>query len=153
MTKLPGNDAIQHFLEHCLEKTEEPRLVAYVDIDHFKAFNDKYGFELGDRAILMLASILKPLERDPGLFVGHIGGDDFFVGAVGQPGEQVQPALATISPNFSHMAESLYDPGDREAGFMLGRGRDGMERYFPLLSCTVSAICLSPGFQPETTVG
>ena len=33
----------------------------YADLDHFKAYNDRYGFERGDHAIQMLANILSKL--------------------------------------------------------------------------------------------
>ena len=38
--------------------------LAYFDIDHFKPFNDRFGFRQGDRVILLLASA----NREESLF-------------------------------------------------------------------------------------
>ncbi|WP_444455423.1 EAL domain-containing protein [Rhodobacter capsulatus] len=152
LTRLPGNSAIAGFLEQCLTHAAVPRLVAYIDIDHFKPFNDRYGFEMGDRAILILASILKSLERDHAAFVGHIGGDDFFLGAEGAACGPLGRILETIGGRFGHVAESLYSPEDRAAGFIEGCTRDGSLTRFPLLSCTVAALRLEPGYRPQTTL-
>lgn len=151
LTRLPGNNAIQTFLKRCVAESGACRIAAYIDIDNFKPFNDRYGFELGDRAILMMASILKSLERDHGTFVGHVGGDDFFVGGTGPACGAARATLKEVSERFRHVAESLYSAKDREAGFIAGRTRDGSIRKFPLLSCTVAAVMMPEGVVPSST--
>ena len=80
LTKLPGNRKIKNFIEKSLEDIFQEYILIYYDFDNFKPFNDIYGFDAGDRAILMFADILKKnFEKDEN-FIGHIGGDDFFVG-------------------------------------------------------------------------
>ncbi|MDJ0826597.1 MAG: EAL domain-containing protein [Rhodobacter sp.] len=152
LTRLPGNGAIQEFLDKCIATPGEPRIAAYLDIDNFKPFNDKYGFEVGDRALLMMAALLKSLDRDLGLFVGHIGGDDFFVGAFGPHCAIASELLSRIGARFRHIAESLYDAEDRAAGVIAGRARDGTIRAFPLLSCTVSAVEIPAGVAVNRTL-
>jgi CBS domain-containing protein len=44
LTRLPGNNAIQDFLNRCVETTDTCRITSYLDIDNFKPFNYKYGF-------------------------------------------------------------------------------------------------------------
>lgn len=78
LTRLPGNIAILGHLDQLLNKGD-PFAVAYFDLDHFKPFNDSYGYSRGDRVILLLADILRRELDSSRDFIGHIGGDDFVV--------------------------------------------------------------------------
>lgn len=78
LTQLPGNVPLYEWIDHLLHKGES-FVVAYVDINHFKPFNDAFGYGFGDEIILRLSKILcarVELDKD---FVGHVGGDDFIV--------------------------------------------------------------------------
>ncbi|MEL7345868.1 MAG: EAL domain-containing protein, partial [Pseudomonadota bacterium] len=151
LSGLPGNQAIMDYLAMLQENPGQPRLACYVDIDNFKPFNDRYGFEAGDRAILMLASILESLQRDHGVFAGHVGGDDFFIGAIGAPTNVIDRFLPNLAERFSHVAESLYSPEDRAAGQIQGKSRSGEDKTFPLLTCTVVGTRLEVGETVDDT--
>ncbi|MDH3423526.1 MAG: GGDEF domain-containing protein, partial [Gemmatimonadota bacterium] len=77
-TRLPGTNHIARDMQARLEAGEH-FAVCYADLDHFKEFNDRYGYAFGDGVIRFLSKILRDLVRGlaPGGFVGHIGGDDF----------------------------------------------------------------------------
>ncbi|WP_249650682.1 GGDEF domain-containing protein, partial [Lysinibacillus sp. D4A3_S15] len=49
----------------------------YFDLDHFKSYNDTYGFSKGDKILLYLTDILKRHICEVDDFLVHIGGDDF----------------------------------------------------------------------------
>ena len=49
--------------------------VIYLDIDRFKAINDRYGHDVGDEALRTIAKAAHELD----LFVGRLGGDEFGV--------------------------------------------------------------------------
>ncbi|USG63578.1 EAL domain-containing protein [Brevibacillus ruminantium] len=81
LTGLPGNIQIEREL-HARLKREEQQVVIYCDLDRFKWFNDRYGFEVGDQIIVRTAALLKEavqLYGGTADFLGHIGGDDFIV--------------------------------------------------------------------------
>jgi len=81
LTGLPGNLLIERELLQRLQREEE-FLTIYCDLDRFKWFNDRYGFEAGDQIIERTAALLKAsvqLAGDSADFVGHIGGDDFII--------------------------------------------------------------------------
>jgi EAL domain-containing protein (putative c-di-GMP-specific phosphodiesterase class I)/GGDEF domain-containing protein len=80
LTGLPGNSRIEAYLQESLGDWSRGYVFVYFDFDGFKAFNDTYGFQQGDRAIRLFAKSLQLAARDGDWFVGHIGGDDFFVG-------------------------------------------------------------------------
>ncbi len=50
-----------------------------IDIDHFKAYNDQYGHQAGDRAIQRVGQVLKVLLRRPEDFASRYGGEEFSV--------------------------------------------------------------------------
>jgi diguanylate cyclase (GGDEF)-like protein len=55
-----------------------PSALAMIDIDHFKAVNDTYGHQAGDRVLVALAGLLKrSLRRND--VVGRYGGEEFAV--------------------------------------------------------------------------
>jgi diguanylate cyclase (GGDEF)-like protein len=59
-------------------RTKQPLSIIMVDIDHFKAINDRYGHEEGDRALIHIASILKASLRKHDI-VARFGGEEFLV--------------------------------------------------------------------------
>ena len=50
--------------------------VLFLDVDHFKNFNDRYGHDIGDRALQVVAATLKACARPFDLF-GRWGGEEF----------------------------------------------------------------------------
>lgn len=81
LTGLPGNRRIEVEISKRLSSSQSFSVI-YVDLDHFKWFNDAFGFQKGDQAIRTLAEALRRTiaqrsERET--FLGHIGGDDFIV--------------------------------------------------------------------------
>jgi len=140
LTKLPGNDLINEHVVSLLDRGE-PSVIAYLDFDNFKPFNDTYGFRQGDRAILLFAELLrKVVASAENRFIGHIGGDDFFVSLTDSPLAEAEGLIDEVIEKFRSDAESFYDAETRQTGFMIGTDRDGVERRFPLLS--VSAVLL-----------
>ena len=56
LSGLPGNHIIDDMLEKVLHY--ESYTVLYLDLDHFKAFNDVYGFKAGDQLLVETANII-----------------------------------------------------------------------------------------------
>lgn len=52
--------------------------VLYLDLDDFKPINDRYGHEMGDRALVRVGQLLRHIARESD-FVGRLGGDEFAV--------------------------------------------------------------------------
>lgn len=57
-------------------RSHSPLTVAYIDVDHFKQINDKFGHENGDSVLIELARVLKSACRDTDI-LGRYGGEEF----------------------------------------------------------------------------
>ncbi|WP_119355110.1 GGDEF domain-containing protein [Azohydromonas sediminis] len=141
LTFLPGNIPITQHVERLLERGA-PFAVAYADLNHFKPYNDHYGYWRGDEMIRLLAQVLLThveAERD---FVGHVGGDDFVV--VFQSGDW-QARCCAIVDQFNARARDLFDPDDLAAGGIQAEDRDGVVRFHPCTTLALGVLRIAPG--------
>jgi len=53
--------------------------ILFIDIDHFKAYNDAYGHQLGDEALRKVASVIGDAGKRAGDLVARYGGEEFAV--------------------------------------------------------------------------
>lgn len=134
LSRLPGNILIQEYLAAAVTDVDAGYHFAYLDFDNFKPFNDKFGFRTGDRAILMCADILRTAFGREGRFVGHVGGDDFFVGFRNIDADVALTEIREAVAKFAHDVESLYPTEDRRNGYIKGLSRTGEMQRFALLS-------------------
>jgi GGDEF domain-containing protein len=138
-TRLPGTDIIEVCITRQLTR-REPFAVAYADLDHFKEFNDRYGYHEGDRVIRVLARLLhdvvKGLCGEEG-FVGHIGGDDFIYII---PAPAVQSVCAEIIDVFDLLVPFQYSESDRKAGYFFGKDRRGQLHRVPLMTLSIGVV-------------
>ncbi len=141
LTQLPGNRAIGEKIEE-LSKRGEDFYVCYLDLDNFKAFNDAYGFYLGDQMIKKVGLFLSLFEKeDPNKrFVGHIGGDDFIILLWGEDVSKLVEELLYLIKNLQKELLAFYSQEDRERGYFVGKDREENLREFPIAS--ISAVLL-----------
>lgn len=140
LTHLPGNPSIERVI-HAKIDGREKFSVLYIDINHFKSFNDRYGFDKGDDVILQTAKILVRTGESlagagQGCFIGHIGGDDFV--AILPPDQEEAFARQFIA-EFDRIIPTYYNEEDQKRGSIRIRNRQGKFTTFPLMSCAVAA--------------
>jgi diguanylate cyclase (GGDEF)-like protein len=136
LTGLPGNVRIESEIEGRV-KTADTFAILYVDLDHFKSFNDHYGFMRGDQVIQWTARLLQDVALEVGgasTFVGHVGGDDFVVVCHAELAERM---AEEVIARFDARAADRYDDADRVLGFIEVTNRRGEIQKFPFLSVSI----------------
>jgi diguanylate cyclase (GGDEF)-like protein len=140
LTQLPGNQVIYEYATSALSSVDSRFVFVYLDFDFFKSFNDYFGFRLGDRAILMFSELItKSLQRDD-VFIGHVGGDDFFLCFRDADFVDAFRETLRVVAQFRADAEAFYNEDDRNRGYIHGRDRDGNPRKIPLLTCSAAML-------------
>ena len=136
LTGLPGNVRIADEIEsRCV--SQEQFAILYADLDHFKAYNDHYGFMRGDQVIQFTARLLQDVALEaagPGTFVGHVGGDDFVIVC-----EATQAPLVAerVIERFDAEVRGLYDAEDEARGFIEVVNRRGEAQEFPIITVSI----------------
>lgn len=146
LTSLPGNLVIQDEISARIDEGQVFALI-YGDLDNFKAFNDYYGFERGDQVIMMTARLFKSAVDMLGNwddFVGHVGGDDFVI--ITTP-DKVDAICQYIINNFDEKIPFLYQPEDREKGYIVVCDRQGVCKQYPLVSISLAVVINKQNFR------
>lgn len=137
LTRLPGNPSIQARVEQEIS-SGRPFAVLYCDLNNFKSFNDKYGFEAGDRVLKTESQIIvSAAMQDPASFVGHIGGDDFIVVCSFDKADTI---AQEITSKTDAVAPSFYNEEDRTNGYMISTNRKGETEKFNFLSIGIGIV-------------
>src|SRR3989338_5823345 len=139
LTHLPGNVSI---MEEIHERIDTGKIfaVGYADLDKFKSYNDKYGFERGDEVIRETARILiKSVSERGGVdaFVGHIGGDDFVFVC---HNDRADAIAEKITEEFDKIAPKFYNEEDRKNGFILTKDRQGNQVKISFLAISIGIV-------------
>jgi len=142
LTGLPGNTQIQRALRRALTKPQLGLYILYVDLDHFKSFNDAYGFLRGNELIKLTAGILRDAiaPEDTDSFLGHIGGDDFVLITSKTTEEEITRVSESMIMQFDAQAPLLYDPEDRARGYVTAMDRQNVEHQFPLVTISIAIV-------------
>jgi PleD family two-component response regulator len=135
LTGLPGNPAIEReFMSRV--RSGEPFAVLFADLNNFKAFNDRFGFNRGD-AVLRRAAKTLLAAAGPADFVGHIGGDDFIL--VTTP-DRAEEQCRRIVRAFGKTAPTFYDAAARRKGYIEMPDRRGRMTRFPFVGIALGAV-------------
>jgi diguanylate cyclase (GGDEF)-like protein len=139
LTRLPGNVSVSKELEERI-KSKKTFAVLYIDLDNFKAVNDYYGFEKGDEVIKETARILIAALQENGTtddFIGHIGGDDFFIITSAQKCENIAQKIIV---DFDKISPKFFAEKDRIKGYIEAKGRDGEIHKFGFLTISIGIV-------------
>jgi diguanylate cyclase (GGDEF)-like protein len=139
LTGLPGGVQVERAIEQKLREGV-PWAILYLDLDHFKAYNDVYGFVRGNDLIRLLAHVASDVVREAGNvtdFLGHVGGDDFVV--ITTP-ERVELVCRELISQFDAQSRVLYTEEDLHRGTLNAPDRQGHMRAYPLVTISIGVV-------------
>jgi diguanylate cyclase (GGDEF)-like protein len=139
LTRLPGGIAIENVLKKRID-SGQPMAFCVLDLDNFKAFNDRYGYANGSEVIKETARIIESSVKSKGTaddFVGHVGGDDFVVITVPEHMREISEAIIS---QFDRQIPEFYEAVDRQRGYILGKTRQGIEMEFPIMTISIAIV-------------
>ncbi len=109
LTGLPNHRSMQEAVTRLVAnaaRTAEPVAAIVLDVDHFKALNDRHGHRVGDEVLAAIAATLRGHLREAD-FAGRWGGEEFLVML---PGTDAQGGVQTAD-KLRLALEAIVVPG------------------------------------------
>ncbi len=141
LTQLPGNVPINEQMDRLIE-ARHGFVAAYCDLDHFKPYNDAYGYRRGDRMIQQVGTLLSEAVADHKDFVGHVGGDDFIVLMQSSDWEA---RLRRVIGEFDAALALHVTTEHLRAGGYFGEDRRGHAVFHPTPALSIGCVMVQPG--------
>lgn len=92
LTNINNRRSFNHALEELKKGNDEMIAIAMLDLDNFKEFNDSYGHQRGDEALVEVGNALKKISNE-NVKVYRYGGDEFTIIFKNQDEEAVKEIL------------------------------------------------------------
>lgn len=141
LTLLPGNVPISEHIDRLLQHGAS-FTACYIDLDHFKPFNDVYGYLKGDDVIQMTGQLLVKHCDSHRDFIGHIGGDDFLL--IFQS-DDWEIRCRNLIAEFDLRIRGHYCDEVLEQGGYIGEDRRGRQIFHSLVSLSIGAVKIEAG--------
>lgn len=117
LTGLPGRRA----LNERLQRLGRDYVIAMVDVDHFKKFNDTHGHDVGDQVLRLVASQLRKVGGGGKAY--RYGGEEFTLLFPGKSLEQCLPHMEAVRQAIEHYRMQLRDKQSRPRDDREGKQR------------------------------
>lgn len=139
LTKLPGNNVIREEIENRIKRGVK-FVAIHTDLDNFKSYNDRYGVAKGDEVITFTSHVLEnaiKAKGNTGDFLGHEGGDDFFI--ITTP-DKAEAITNEIISQFDTNIKPYYSQEDLNNGYILQMDRRGNPVKFPIMTISMAGV-------------
>lgn len=146
-----------------------PFSVLVIDLDHFKAYNDKYGHIDGDEVLKYFASTLRLSFGEDGVSIFRFGGDEFIIVFTGKNGRDTNLIANSVMrnmrrrpflfrgrifklsfsagiasyPSDGNEIEAILQKSDKAMYFSKTHGRGRVTLYSHMLRRTVEKVLLT----------
>ncbi len=106
LTGIPNRRSFREFIDRAFQNyiVEDSTLsIIMIDIDFFKQFNDSYGHEEGDKALIAVANQINSIIEDPSEFAVRWGGEEFIYAAFNKSEEDIKKIASDIRTKISEL--------------------------------------------------
>lgn len=117
LTGLPGRRA----LNERLQRLGRDYVIAMVDVDHFKKFNDTHGHDVGDQVLRLVASQMRKVGGGGKAY--RYGGEEFTLLFPGKTVEQCMPHMEAVRIGIEQYRMQLRDSQSRPRDDREGKQR------------------------------
>jgi len=136
ITHLPGRTKLESEIKLKLELNNDFSII-YADINNFKSYNSKYGYEQGDNVLKLFAGILRSVVTSYGNltdFVSHIGEDKFVILSTKDKAEEIGRNLVNL---FNELVKKSYDKETLNQGYFLIKNKEGKDEKVALMTLAI----------------
>ncbi|MCC5641672.1 PleD family two-component system response regulator [Nostoc sp. CHAB 5824] len=112
LTQVANRRRFQEYIDQewrRMAREQQPLSLILLDVDFFKSYNDTYGHQAGDRALIEISQVIKNIVQRPADLVARYGGEEFAVilpdtGALGATkiAERICYAVRRLAITHSH---------------------------------------------------
>lgn len=88
------------------QRAVDKMAILLLDLDHFKAINDRFGHDVGDRVLTMMGSILRELES-PTRYVARWGGEEFCILLIDSGADDAATLAEQLRSRFAETSSSI----------------------------------------------
>ena len=121
-------------------------VIAMMDVDHFKKFNDTYGHDTGDEVLKMVARQIDAVQGGGSAY--RFGGEEFCIVFPGKDTEECEPYLEAVRVSVENYRMAVRDSKHRKVPAKVAqqrRGRRTSRRGAGTVSVTISIGAAQPG--------
>ena len=114
----------RQFCEKLMKKLTQDYAIVFLDVDYLKKANDRYGHEMGDRLLKVMAHIIsESVDRTYG-FCGRWGGDEFIMAFYHE--KDMSEALAKMIEMIDTYNQKQLFPFTLSLSYGIAKGKEGI---------------------------
>jgi DNA-binding response OmpR family regulator len=135
---LPAGRMIEEQLRQIIRRNDWALMD--IRINYFEQFKEVYGFVSGNDVLRFTAMLLSEVVDAFGTindFIGHAGNDNFVIITSEQQSARMRDQL---KQRFNQEVQSHYNFLDREQGYIITSGPDGVEQKTPLMKLSIGIV-------------
>jgi len=120
-------------------------VIAMMDVDHFKKFNDTYGHDTGDEVLKMVARQIGAVQGGGSAY--RFGGEEFCIVFTGKDADECEPYLEAVRVSVENYRMAVRDSKHRKIPAKVAhqrRGRRTSNRGSGTVSVTISIGAAQP---------